>query len=97
MEIPTGSIVEVRTNAKEKIRGRIGEATEQNFVVQRVKNEKVESLNLSYQDVKNIKIAAGAQGTGSKVGRTVAYVVLGGLATLGIIVLIAVAAWGSGG
>ena len=87
--IPAGSIIEVRTNQKQKLVGRIGEVTNDGFLMQVARNDKVEAMTLPYPDVKSVKaIARPGETEGSKAGRTVAYVILGGLAGIGALVLI---------
>ena len=90
IDIPTGSIVEVRTKAKQKYYGRLGEATNESFSVQQIKNEKLETVNLSFQDVKSVKIKASTDGRGPKAAKTAGWIVLGGLAALGVLTAVGI-------
>lgn len=92
LAIPTGAVVEVRTTHKEKIKGRLGEATDQSFKVQRVRNDKVEDISVDFVKTKSIKVVAVNDTAASKTGRTVGWVVLGGLAALGVIMLVTLVA-----
>ena len=92
LAIPTGAVVEVRTMQKEKIKGRLGEATDQAFKIQRVRNDKVEDVSVDFQKTKSIKVVAVNDTAASKTGRTVGWVVLGGLAALGVIMLVTLVA-----
>ena len=93
LAIPAGAVVEVRTIQKEKIKGRLGEANDQTFKIQRVRNDKVEEVSVDFQKAKSIKVVAVNDSGASKTGRTVGWVVLGGLATLGIILIVTLAAF----
>ena len=93
LAIPAGAVVEVRTVQKEKIKGRLGEANDQFFKIQRVRNDKVEEVNVDFAKAKSIKVVAVNDTAASKTGRTVGWVVLGGLATLGIILIATLAAF----
>jgi hypothetical protein len=55
-EIPTGSIVEVKTNLKKmkKVRGRLGTVTNEGFEIQVAKGQTIENVKLSFADVKSI-------------------------------------------
>lgn len=91
LEIPTGSIVEVRTFARLRIRGRLAETSDQGFNVQTIQNGKLTSVPLAYDDVKSVKIAAANESAGHKTGRTIGWIVVGGLAGLGALSLVAIA------
>jgi hypothetical protein len=95
LQIPTGSIVEVKTLAKEKIRGKLGETNEEGFTVQRVKNEQVETVSLTFQSVKSIKLQSGVESGGSKTGQTVMWAVVGGLAAVGVLAIVGLAMAGN--
>jgi hypothetical protein len=53
--IPMGSLVDVRLNDKEKIRGRMGEVSEEGFVLQAVQGGKVETRKIAFTDIKSVK------------------------------------------
>jgi hypothetical protein len=98
IDIPVGSIVEVRTVNKQKIRGRIGEAADESFVVQRIQNQKLESMTIPFSDAKSIKVLATKdESAGAKAGKTAGWIILGGLAGVGVIVLIAMIAYAAHG
>ncbi|MFN0172177.1 MAG: hypothetical protein ACKV22_37730 [Bryobacteraceae bacterium] len=91
LDIPTGSIVEIRTHGKDKIRGRLAETSDQGFNVQTIQSGKLTSVPLAYDDVKSVKVAAAKESPGRKAGRTVGWIVVGGLAGLGVLSLVAAA------
>ena len=94
LEIPAGSVVEVRTLDKEKIRGRIGQTTDHGFAIQRIRSEKVEEVNVEFQNTKSIKMVASQRpSAGANAGKTVALVLVGVLAGVGIVFLIAISTW----
>lgn len=84
MEIPPGTMVEVRLMDKHKVRGRLGEVTNEGFSLQTAQGNKVETQKIAFTEVKTLKKVEGA--TGTKVGRGVIY----GLAVVGILVVIMV-------
>jgi len=88
LEIPTGSIIEVRTQANEKIRGRLTETTNEGLSVQRFQNGKLETLAIAYSDVKSVKVTAAKEPPGGKAGKTAGWIILGGLAALGVLMLV---------
>lgn len=91
LEIPTGSIVEVRTFTRLRIRGRLAETSDHGFNVQTIQNGKLTSVPLAYDDVKSVKVAAAKESPGHKTGRTIGWIVVGGLAGLGALSLVAIA------
>jgi hypothetical protein len=55
LAIPMGSLVDVRLNDNEKIRGRMGEVSDEGFVIQAVQGGKVENRKIAFTDMKSIK------------------------------------------
>lgn len=55
LEIPAGSMVEVRLKSKEKLRGRLGEVSNEGFTVKLAKGNKIEDRKLAFEDVKSFK------------------------------------------
>lgn len=88
--IPVGSIVEVKLQDKRKIRGRIGQATDEGFSVQHVRDGKVVDEKVAFQEVKSIKQREQGMSTAAKVGLGVA-AGAGGL--LVILLILAATAW----
>jgi len=94
--IPEGAIVEVRTIDNQHLKGRIGQMTESGFSVQTVRNDKVETVAVEFTKAKSVKLLAmkdDQRGSGKK---TAGWIVLGGLAALGTIVVVAVAVAAAG-
>jgi hypothetical protein len=83
MEIPPGTMVEVRLMDKHKLRGRLGEVTNEGFSLQTAQGNKVETQKIAFTEVKTLKKVEG-ETTGKKVGRGVVY----GLAGIGVLILI---------
>ena len=83
MEIPPGTMVEVRLMNKHTLRGRLGEVTNEGFSLQTAQGNKVETQKIAFTEVKSLKKVEG-ETTGKKVGRGVIY----GLAGIGVLILI---------
>ena len=84
MEIPPGTMIEVRLMNKQKLRGRLGEVTNEGFSLQTAQGNKVETQKIAFTEVKSLKNVG--ETTGRKVGKGVIY----GLAVVGILVVIMV-------
>src|SRR5205823_6265959 len=56
LAVPLGSVIEVRLKGNEKIRGRMGEVSEEGFVVQTAQNGKLENQKITFTDLKSIKL-----------------------------------------
>jgi hypothetical protein len=54
LAIPTGAMVKVRLTSGETLRGRLGEASERQFVLRIAKNNRIESRNIAFDDVRSI-------------------------------------------
>jgi hypothetical protein len=72
LAIPVGSMVEVRLNSKEKFRGRLGEVSNEGFIVKYAQGNQIDERKVSYDDVMSIKSVEG-----SRAGRTALYVLAG--------------------
>ncbi len=86
LAIPPGTIVEVKLTTKEKLRGRIGELTNEGFSLQVAKGNTIETQQISFDQVKSVKTV---EGTGSKVGKGVIYGLAGAGALLVTLIIIA--------
>ena len=62
LEIPPGSRVQVRLKNKEKLRGRLGEVSNEGFVVQYARGNQIEERKTGFDEVKSLKV----KGDGSK-------------------------------
>jgi len=91
LKIPAGAIVVVRLHDKEKVKGRLGEVTDEAFTVQTATGSETEKRSVSFADVKSIKTAPT---TGHKVGRglIIAGVAIG--ATILVVVIVLLSAEG---
>jgi hypothetical protein len=87
LEIPPGTMIEVRLLSKEKLRGRLGEITDEGFAVQTAKGNKIETRKIAFEDVKSL-----AKVEGRKAAKTAGWIVLGVLAGVGALILIMVIA-----
>jgi len=79
-------MIEVRLQAKEKLRRRLGEVSNERFTVKLAKGNKIEDRKIAFDDVNSIKSVGG-----SKAGRTALYVLVGvgvGLLVVGIVVAV---------
>ena len=79
LSIPVGTVVEVKTVRKEKLRGRLGEATDAGFAMQVVRQEKVETVQVPFSDLKSIKVKQKSS-SGGNVSTAVAWAVVGAAA-----------------
>jgi len=84
LEIPAGSIVEVRLKSKEKLRGQLGEVTNDSFTIKHAKGEKIEDRTVTFEEVKSVKPVGQAK------ARNTVLTILAGVA-IGVVVLIVVA------
>lgn len=75
LEIPPGTMIEVRLLNKQKIRGRLGEITDEGFSLQTAQGNKIETQKLGFTDVKSFKQVEGT--TGKKIGTGVVYALAG--------------------
>ena len=78
--IPAGALVEVKLKDKRKFRGRMGAVTDEFFVVQHARNDKVVDEKIAFADVKSVNPKEPGMSTGLKVG-------LGALAGAGALIL----------
>jgi len=90
VEIPIGSVVEVRLKTKEKIRGQFGATTSEGFSVKSAKGSTVEERKIMFSDVKSVKMVEKGMSTTAKV-------TLGALAGIGVFFLILWAVFAAGG
>ncbi|MGA2606533.1 MAG: hypothetical protein ABSH01_03635 [Terriglobia bacterium] len=82
MEIPPGTMIEVRLMNKHTLRGRLGEVTNEGFSLQTAQGNKVETQKIAFTEVKSLKNVG--ETTGRKVGKGVIY----GLAIFGALIVI---------
>ena len=93
MEIPPGTIVEVRLMNKHTFRGRLGEVTNEGFSLQTAQGTKVETQQFAFTDVKSFKQVSGTAAT--KAGHGLVYALAGiGVLTV-VLVIVGVAMAGS--
>ena len=93
IEIRPGSLVVVRLKNKEKLRGRLGELSNEGFILKYTKSNKIEERKVSFDELKSIKSKRiKSKRGGSKVGTAVVYMLAGVGATF--LVLIAIFASG---
>lgn len=89
MEIPPGTMVEACLRTKEKVRGRLGEVSDEGLVLKVAKSDKTEDRKVTFDELKSIKKFESKK---VKVGKTAGYIGLGYLALLGAVALILVVA-----
>ena len=87
LEIPLGSLIEARLQNKEKLRGRMGEITDDGFRLQHARANKVETRNIAFAELKSIKMVERE----SSGGRIALYVLAGVGVTFLILFAIAAA------
>jgi hypothetical protein len=86
LEIPPQSMVQVKLKTKEKLRGRLGQVTDEGFVIKVAQGQKIEDRTVAFSDVKAIKAA----NAGSHVGRWIVVGVAAGaiFAVLSVVALL---------
>jgi len=79
-QIPAGSQVEVRLLNKDRLRGRLGEVSDEGFTVQIVEGSRIETRNVAFGDVKSAK----------EIGKehTAKYIFLGVAMTVGLLLAV---------
>lgn len=87
IEMPAGSVVEARLLGKESVRGKLGNLSDAGFEIQTVRDGRIETRTIAYDEVRSVKLH-------QKGMSTTARIVLGTLAGVGVVfvILIAVAA-----
>jgi len=80
IQIPTGAQVEVRLLNKERIRGRLGDISDEGFTVLIAKGNQIETRQVAFGDVKSVKEV--------RKQRTALYVFLGVAMTLGLLLAV---------
>ncbi len=85
LEVPNGSIIEVRLMNKQKVRGKLGEVTNEGFSLQTAQGTKVETQKFTFTDVKSFKLVSGT--TATKAGRGLIYA-LAGIGVLAVVLII---------
>jgi len=80
LEVPPGTMIEVRLLDKTKIKGRLGEITDQNFTLQTAQGNKIATQQIAFADLKSFKQVGGKGGHGwyilAGVGITVTVIVI---------------------
>jgi hypothetical protein len=87
VSMPPQSYVEVRLLDKSKLRGRLGQITDEGFAVQVAQGNKIQNVNVSFDQVKSVKVV---ETKASKTGRGLLYA-LAGIGALFVVLIIWVA------
>jgi len=80
IQIPTGAQVEVRLLNKERLRGRLGDISDEGFSVLIAQENRIETRQVAFGDVKSVKEI--------RKQRTALYVFLGVAMTLGLLLAV---------
>ncbi len=82
LEIPPGSTIEVRLLNKQKIRGRLGEVTDEGFSLTTAQGEKISTQKIAFNELKSVKKVEGG-----KAGHVLLYALAGiGALFVGLII-----------
>jgi hypothetical protein len=73
LAIPPHAMVQVKLRSKEKIKGRLGEITNEGFIIQTATADRIDNQKISFDNVKSIKVNE----EGGKKGRVAAYIIVG--------------------
>ena len=84
LAIPMGSLVDVHLNHSEKVRGRMGEVSDEGFVVQTAQG-KVETRKIAFTDMNSIKLVGKSHTT-----RNILIVAGIGVGVVAIVLLVAI-------
>jgi hypothetical protein len=91
LEVPPGTMIEVRLLNKQRIRGRLGEITDEGLSPTTVRGEKIATQKVAFAEVKSFKKVEG----GAKAGHVALYMLAGlGALLVAIIIYAMVAAAG---
>ena len=82
VETPVQTMVEVRLRSKEKLRGRLGEVSDEGFALKVAQGNKIEDRQVAFADLKSFKAV---EGKGTSKGP---WIVLGVLAGVGATFLV---------
>jgi hypothetical protein len=85
LEVPPGSMIEVRLLNKQRMRGRLGDLTNEGFSLTTAQGEKIETQKVSFSDVKSFKKVEGAT-----TGKALSKGLLWGLAGIGVLTVVLV-------
>ena len=92
LEVPPGTMIEVRLLDKQRVRGRLGDLTNEGFSLTTAQGEKIETQKVAFANVKSFKKLEGA-----KAAKTAGWIVLGALAGLGVLLVVIVVVATRGG
>ena len=67
-EIAAGSTIEVRLKSKEKLRGRLGDITNEGFLIKTAHGNQIEEKKIGFDQVKSVKVSGRGWSTGAKIG-----------------------------
>ena len=87
LEVQPGTMIEVKLLNKQKLRGRLGEITDEGFSLQTAQGNKIETQKIAFNDLKSFKTVEGG-----KAAKTAGWIVLGALAGVGVLFLVLIAA-----
>ena len=82
LEVPPGTMVEVRLLNKQKLRGRLGEVTNDGFSLQTAQGNKIATQQIAFADAKSVKKVEGNKG-----GHVLLYA-LAGIGALFVVLLV---------
>ncbi|MBZ5516553.1 MAG: hypothetical protein LAN62_17230 [Acidobacteriia bacterium] len=85
VEVPPGTMIEVRLLNEEKIRGRLGELTDEGFSLTTAQGEKIATQKVAFTDIKSFKRIEG--GAAGKAGHAVLWA-LAGIGVLTVVLII---------
>ena len=86
LKIPAGSTIEVKLKSKEKLRGRLGDITNEGFLIKTAHGNQIEEKKIGFDQVKSLKVSVRGWNTGAKI----AVVVLAGVGILAVVLVILV-------
>jgi hypothetical protein len=91
LEIPPGAMIEVRLLNKQKIRGRLGDLTDEGFSLTTAKGDKIATQKVAFAELKSFKKVESG-----KAGNAVLYALAGIAAAVGILIIVGLVRWTSG-
>jgi len=87
LEVPSGTMVEVRLLSKQRLRGRLGDVGSDGFNLQTAQGSTISTQRVAFTDVKSFKQVEGT--TGQKVGKGLIYALAGIGALMVVLIIVA--------
>ncbi len=78
LKVPVGSYMKVKLHSHDEVEGQLREISDSGFSMQTLKDHKIETVAIAYEDLKSLSVA-GQSGKGEKAAKSIGKGILGGL------------------